>query len=102
MPGEISTGIKDIPLLTQPDLLSVWPKEALTRPQTVVISERMALKYFGRANPMGKTLEINRREYEITGVVADPHENSHIKYDLIASLGTLSNWSEMSNRDMNN
>ncbi len=72
-------------------------KEALTRPQTVVISERMALKYFGRANPMGKTLEINKREYEITGVVADPHENSHIKYDLIASLGTLSNWSEMSN-----
>ncbi len=72
-------------------------KEALTRPQTVVISERMALKYFGRANPLGKTLEINKREYEITGVVADPPENTHIKYDLIASLETLSNWSEMSN-----
>lgn len=72
-------------------------KEALTRPQTVVISERMALKYFGRANPLGKTLEINKREYEIIGVVADPPENTHIKYDLIASLETLSNWSEMSN-----
>ncbi len=73
------------------------PKEALTRPQTLVISERMAQKYFGDSYPIGETLEINQRQYEITGVVADSPENTHMKYDLIASLETLRDWSEMTN-----
>jgi len=73
------------------------PLEALTRPDTLVISQRMAHKYFGSANPLGKTLKINEREYEITGVVADSPENTHMKYDLIASLETLADWNEMTN-----
>jgi putative ABC transport system permease protein len=73
------------------------PQEALTRPRTLVISERTALKYFGSTNPLGKTLEINQTEYEITGVVANSPENTHVKYDLMASMETLADWSEMSN-----
>ncbi len=73
------------------------PQEALTRPNTLLISQRMAHKYFGNVEPLGKTLEINQENYEITGVVADSPENTHIKYDLIASLGTLKDWNEMSN-----
>ncbi|MCK4495018.1 MAG: ABC transporter permease, partial [Candidatus Aminicenantes bacterium] len=72
-------------------------REALTRPNTLVISQRMAHKYFGSANPLGKTLNINQVEYEITGVVVNPPENTHVKYDLIASLETLADWGEMSN-----
>jgi putative ABC transport system permease protein len=71
--------------------------EALIRPQTLVISQRMAQKYFGIANALGKTLEIDQREYEITGVVADSPENTHVKYDLMASMKTLAEWREMSN-----
>jgi len=63
-------------------------QEALIRPQTLVISQRMAQK---------KTLEIDQREYEITGVVADSPENTHVKYDLMASMKTLAEWREMSN-----
>jgi len=70
---------------------------ALTRPNTLVVSQRMAHKYFGNANPLGETLEINQHEYEITGVVTDSPENTHMKYDLIASLETLKDWQEMSN-----
>ncbi len=73
------------------------PREALIRPHTLVITERMALKYFGHENPLGKTLEINNDIYEITGVVVDPPENTHLKYDLIASIETLRDWEEMSN-----
>jgi len=73
------------------------PRTALTRPQTLVISERMALKYFGGENPLGKTLNINTRDYEITGVVEDPPGTTHLKFDLIASLETLATWNEMSN-----
>jgi len=73
------------------------PKDALTRPQTVVISDRMSQKYFGHADPLGKILTINQQEYEVTGVVADPPANTHLKYDLIASLETLADWNEMNN-----
>lgn len=73
------------------------PQEALTRPQTLVISERMAQKYFGNSYPIGGTLDINQRVYEITGVVANSPENTHLKYDLIASLETLKDWNEMTN-----
>jgi len=73
------------------------PQGALTRPNTLVVSQRMAIKYFGNVNPLGDTLEINQQEYEITGVVKDCPENTHLKYDLIASLETLKDWQEMSN-----
>jgi putative ABC transport system permease protein len=72
-------------------------QESLTRPNTLVVSQSMANKYFGNANPLGETLEINQKEYEITGVVKDCPENTHLKYDLIASLETLKDWNEMSN-----
>ncbi len=74
-----------------------YPKEALTRPQTVVITERMAGKYFGHADPIGQILNINQSEYEVTGVLANPPEDTHMKYDLIASLVTLADWNEMNN-----
>ncbi len=71
-------------------------KEALIRPNTLVVSQRMAHKYFGHVNPLGETLEINQQEYEITGVVKDSPTNTHLKYDLIASLDTLKDWQGMS------
>jgi putative ABC transport system permease protein len=73
------------------------PQTALSRPQTLVISERMTLKYFGHENPVGQTIEVNDDTYEITGVVTDCPENTHLKYDLIASMETFSDWEEMSN-----
>jgi putative ABC transport system permease protein len=73
------------------------PQNALSRPQTLVISETMAKKYFSGENPLGKILEINSEEYEITGVVIDSPKNTHLKYDFIASLETWKDWSEMSN-----
>jgi putative ABC transport system permease protein len=77
----------------------IWgdPEEVLTRPRTLVISRQMALKYYGRDNPVGETLEIDQQEFEITGVAIDHPENTHLKYDLIASMETLAQWSEMSN-----
>jgi putative ABC transport system permease protein len=71
-------------------------QEALIRPNTLVVSQRMAHKYFGNVNPLGETLEINQQEYEITGVVTDSPENTHLKYDLIASLETLKEQKMMS------
>ena len=73
------------------------PREALSQPQSLVISDRMARKYFGSDDPLGETLNINSRDYRITGIVQDPPENTHLKYDLIASLISLADWEEMTN-----
>jgi putative ABC transport system permease protein len=73
------------------------PKEALIRPHTLVISERMSLKYYGHSNPIGETIEINNETFEITGIVVNSPENTHLKYDLIASMETLNGWGEMNN-----
>jgi len=64
-------------------------KTALTEPNTIVLTESMALKYFGDENPLGKSLNADRqRDYLITGVVADTPRNSHFHYDFLASLST--------------
>jgi putative ABC transport system permease protein len=72
-------------------------RKSLTRPDTLVISKRMAGKYFGDADPIGKILEINNQPFEVTAVIRNSPENTHLKYDLIASMATLKDWSEMSN-----
>jgi putative ABC transport system permease protein len=73
------------------------PEQALTRPYTLVVSERMAVKYFGAEDPIGKAIQVNDTDFEVTGVVENAPENTHLKYDLIASMETLGDWDEMSN-----
>ncbi len=73
------------------------PSEALARPRTLVVTEEMAAKYFGNDDPLGKTLKLNNREYEITGVVDNPPANTHWKYNIIISFKTLEKWSGLYN-----
>ncbi len=59
------------------------PATALTEPNTVVITEEIAEKYFGNENPMGKTLNSNYRfDLVVTGVIKIPR-NSHIRFDFL-------------------
>jgi putative ABC transport system permease protein len=63
------------------------PKTALTRPNTVVITESIAEKYFGTEDPIGRKLEgENDVVVEITGIIKDPPANTHFKYDFLASF----------------
>ena len=65
------------------------PKTALAQPETIVLTRSMALKYFGDEDPMGKSLNADkRRDYLVTGVVEDVPHNSHFHYDFLASLIT--------------
>jgi putative ABC transport system permease protein len=66
------------------------PEEALTKPNTVVITEEIAEKYFGDEDPVGKNLRIHNDElYMVTGVVENIPANSHIRPDFFASFVTL-------------
>jgi putative ABC transport system permease protein len=73
------------------------PATALVRPKTVVVSESMARKYFGRADPVGQTLNVNGQDFEVTAVAADAPENTHLRYGLIASMATIQNARYMNN-----
>ena len=77
-------------------LISGNPNTALAKPNALVISREMARKYFGNLNPLDKSLEVNGREFEVTGVIENMRSNSHFKYDFIASMITRSGWSELS------
>lgn len=65
----------------------------LRRPESVVISETMAHKYFGQENPIGKALHLNSDwqggDYIVEGVFADIPANSHIHFDFVFSIQNL-------------
>ncbi len=65
------------------------PEKALESPQTIVISEEIASKYFGTDEPVNKTLKVNNQDFFVTGVMEDMPENSHFHADMFASLKTL-------------
>jgi len=62
---------------------------ALDRSNTVVLSERMAEKYFGKKSPMGQTLFFNDTQYTVTGVAKNLPLNSTLRFDFLLSMSTF-------------
>jgi putative ABC transport system permease protein len=63
------------------------PKKALTEPNSVVITEKIAKKYFNTTHAIGKVLRFdNKNDYKITGVIKDVPENSHFNFDFFIAL----------------
>jgi putative ABC transport system permease protein len=66
------------------------PKTALETARSIVITERMAEKYFGAEDPIGKTLKLNNRtECSVTGVIRNVPANSHFVFDMLLSFQTF-------------
>ena len=59
---------------------------SLERPGTLVLSEEMAAKYFSEEDPVGKTVQIDGRDYEVTGILAPLPAQSHLQFDFVGSL----------------
>lgn len=75
-------------------LLSGDGTTALVRPNSIVLTRSMALKYFGdKADPaeiVGQTLTTTTNAtYLITGVMEDVPDNTHMKFDFVASINSL-------------
>ncbi len=65
-------------------------EDVLTEPNTIILSESQAKKYFGNNDPLGEVLSLkNRYDLKVTGVFKDIPENSHLKFDFIVSFRTL-------------
>ena len=63
-------------------------QDALALPNQVVISERMATKYFANTPPVGQTLDVQlngKATFTVAGVMRDTPENTHLPIDFLAS-----------------
>ena len=56
---------------------------------SVVLTETSAKKLFGHADVAGKQVLMDTVNYTITAVVKDPPMNSHLRFDMLASLITI-------------
>ena len=66
------------------------PKTALQQPNSIVVTQAIAEKYFGNADPMGKLLRLdNKHDYIVTGVLQKVPSNTHLKFDFLASISSL-------------
>jgi putative ABC transport system permease protein len=56
-------------------------KGILEKPESIVISSRLAEKFFGNEDPIGRMLHCSLGRLEIAGIVENVPENSHIQFD---------------------
>jgi putative ABC transport system permease protein len=66
------------------------PRSALRDPFSILITRRMAEKYFGHEDPIGKVLAADGAySYKITGVLENVPANSHVHFDFLISFSTI-------------
>lgn len=69
------------------------PETALAEPFSMVLTESSAKKIFGDASPIGKSIRYSggfgTQQYQVTGIVEDPPENSHLRFNTLVSFQTL-------------
>ena len=75
------------------------PKTSLIDPNSIVLTEKMANKYFGDSDPIGKIVSLRSKrgtkyddtihELTVTGVLKDHPPNSHFRFDFIIPMETI-------------
>ncbi|HVS95746.1 MAG TPA: ABC transporter permease [Puia sp.] len=66
------------------------PRTALTAPNSIVLTQSMARKYFGSKDAMGRAINLeNQWDCKVTGVIADLPGNTSMPLDFMVSLSTM-------------
>lgn len=66
------------------------PEKALTNPKSIVLTRSIAEKYFGKTNPVGKTIQDGQHtNYLVTAVIEDLPRNTHFRYEALVSVNTI-------------
>jgi len=86
----------DAPFLTMFDcsMLKGDIINALAEPNSLVLTESIAKKYFGKTDPIGKPIMVDRGVYRVTGICADAPLNTHFHYKYLLSYSSLSTLSK--------
>ncbi|MCP4724990.1 MAG: FtsX-like permease family protein [bacterium] len=62
---------------------------ALNNPNSIILTESTARKYFGDDDPMDRDIIINKQPYTVVGIAEDVPENSHFHFDFLASINSF-------------
>jgi len=82
------------------DLIKGDFQTALADPFSIVITEKLARKYFGDEEAVGKTLTVIEEgsyDVKITGIIKNVPKNSHLQFDFLISLASLKELSDDEN-----
>ena len=70
------------------------PNTALDEPKSIVLTQKIAIKYFGREDVIGQTLQNQGGDvYTVTGVIENVPLNSHFIFDALISRNTMPGYS---------
>ncbi|MDX1939930.1 MAG: ABC transporter permease [Saprospiraceae bacterium] len=64
-------------------------KTALDEPFSIVINQDVAKKFFGAKDPIGESLQLGDDPYKITGIIKNVPENSHLQFEVLLSIATV-------------
>jgi putative ABC transport system permease protein len=68
------------------------PEAALSQPKSMVLTREKALKYFGREDVIGQSINVDwggtRLDFQITGILESVPSSSHVQFDVLASLSS--------------
>jgi putative ABC transport system permease protein len=66
------------------------PERALSDPNSIVLTESAAAKYFHDEDPIGKNLVVSDQlSFQVTGIIEDIPHNSHLQFDSVVPFETL-------------
>ncbi|WP_423147762.1 ABC transporter permease [Rubrolithibacter danxiaensis] len=71
------------------EFLSGQAKNSLSEPNTIVVTESLAKKYFGSQNALNKVIKIDNENFTVKGVIENPPEHFHLNFDFLMSLESL-------------
>jgi len=71
------------------DFIKGDPATALAEPFSIVITWEKAEKYFGKDEPMGQLLELDKQKYTVTAVIRNISENTWLDYDMVIPFHTI-------------
>jgi ABC-type antimicrobial peptide transport system permease subunit len=79
-------------LIVDPEFLEIFTfplkagnqANAMKDPYSIIVTQKMADKYFGDIDPMGETLVKNDgKQFTVTGILEEIPNNSHLKFDFL-------------------
>lgn len=70
-------------------VLSGVKRDFMRSPGEAVITKSLALKYFGTIDVAGKSVLAGNKTLKISGVIQDLPRNTHLKFDLVISLASI-------------
>jgi len=84
-------------IVTESSFFHVFPlqtkygliKDALNERTGIILSQDMSERFFGKTNPIGKTIQLNKQPYQVKAVLADNHAQFHLKINFAIPIAAL-------------